>query len=456
MTDLDNLLSSQSDYFRSGATLPLAFRADALKKLLRTVRKQESVICRALSADLGKSRSESFLYEVEAALQEILYQITHLRSNAAPRLLPPSLLFLASVSCVYPSPRGSVLILGGWRSPFRQIIEPLATAVAAGNTVLIRPNPMAPKTAAVIRKLIAECFPPEQVACVPESVPDSALLAAKTDLIFLSGSAREGKKVMRHASEHLTRTVLSLSGKNPCIVDATANIKLAARRIVHGKFLCSGQTGTAPDYVLCDSRIRPLLIGAIVAEIKRQFGAHPLDSADYGRIVCRAQYDRLMGLIDERNVIVGGTGDPETLKIAPTLLDGIQWNSPIMQEEIFGPLLPILTYTDWEDVLPTLRKKPASPALYLFTQDPLHKKQLLSRFPAAGCGINDAVLSPATPAMPFAGIGESGMGAYRGREGFNEFSHKKTVLQKSTRIDLPIRFQPHVQAIEHMLRFVQK
>lgn len=455
MTDLNTILQSQRAYFDTGATLPIAFRARMLKRLFRAVHQNRAALTRALALDLGKSMSESRLSEIMLTLDEIAYQITHLPAFAAPKPTLPSPLLLPAIGMRKPSPFGNVLIVSPWNYPVLLTLVPLADAIAAGNTVIIKTSGKAPHVARMLRDILSQTFDEQYVAVLTggrEAHPD--LLSHRYDMIFFTGSKEGGKQVLRAAAEHLTPTVLELGGKSPCIVDASADIKLAAKRIVCGKFLNCGQTCVAPDYVLCDRKIRPLLIGALVAELKRQYGARPMESGEYGKIVSRAHYDRLMNLIDESKIIVGGVGDPETCKIAPTLLSGVKWSDAIMQEEIFGPILPILTWDDREEVIPLLRSKPAPLALYLFTSDRSFMKQIVSRLSFGGGCINDTVMHLLSPSLPFGGVGESGMGRYHGRAGFEAFSYDKSLLHSSTHIDLPIRYLPGRANLDAILRLI--
>lgn len=442
--NMDRILARQRRYFQSGATLPVSFRIRMLKKLRETVKKYEAEIALALKADLGKSEFESYMCETGLALSEISYLIRHVRGFAAKRGVRTPLAQFAAVSYQKPSPYGNVLIMSPWNYPFLLTIDPLADAIAAGNTAIVKPSAYSPATGEVVAKIIGECFPPQYVAAVTGGRKENAaLLEKKFDLIFFTGSQSVGKEVLRHTAETLTPVVLELGGKSPCIVDSTAKIVLAAKRIVFGKYLNCGQTCVAPDYLLCQSGIKDQLVREIGRQIKKQFGEKPLENPDYGRIVNRKHFDRLSGLIDRKKVVLGGQTDPDTLRIAPTVMDWVTWEDPIMQEEIFGPILPVLTFDTFEEVYSILADKPKPLALYLFSQDKRRVRQVTERCSFGGGCINDTVIHLATSHMGFGGVGESGMGAYHGRKGFDAFSHTKSIVDKKTWMDLPIRYQPY-------------
>ncbi len=444
MTTIDRLLSDQRAFFRTGATLPAAFRKEALTRLHRSVRAHEAEITEALRQDLGKSDYEGFLCEIGMTLTEITWMCRHLGRLAGKRRVRTPLGQFPSASCTLASPYGNVLIMSPWNYPFLLTMEPLTDAIAAGNTVILKPSAYSPATSAVVEKIVAECFDPRHVAVVTGGRKENAaLLDRKFDLIFFTGSQAVGKEVLRHAAEHLMPAVLELGGKSPCIVDETADLALAARRIVFGKFLNCGQTCVAPDYILCDARVRDRLAQDLCSEVKRQFGEDPLRNDDYGRIISEKHFDRLTGLIDPAKVILGGKNDRASCRIAPTIMTDVAWDDAVMQEEIFGPILPILTYERFEDVYDLLwdREKPL--ALYFFSSDRQRIREVPRRLRYGGGCINDVIIHLATSEMPFGGVGESGMGSYHGRAGFEAFSHRKAIVDKKTWLDLPMRYQPY-------------
>ena len=309
---------------------------------------------------------------------------------------------------------------------------------------MVKPSAYAAASGALLAKMIGECFPPEYVAVVTGGREENAaLLEEKFDFVFFTGSQAVGREVLRHTAERLTPAVLELGGKSPCIVDETARLPLAARRIVFGKYLNCGQTCVAPDYVLCHSSVKDRLAELLCREVRRQYGENPLRNPDYGRIVNEKHFHRLLGLIDRDKTILGGQSSPETLQIAPTILDNVAESDPVMQEEIFGPILPILTYDHFDGLYERLADKPKPLALYLFSEDRSRIREAMGRFQFGGGCVNDVVIHLATSAMGFGGVGESGMGAYHGRAGFEAFSHYKSIVDKKTWMDLPMRYQPY-------------
>ena len=450
--NLDCLLESQRRFFDTGATLPVNFRIQMLKKMYTSIKKYETEISKALTADLGKREFEGYMCETGLVLSEISYLIRHTRKFAKNHTVFTPLAQFAAHSYKKPSPYGNVLIMSPWNYPLLLTIDPLADAIAAGNTAIVKPSAYSPATSAIIEKIISECFPPEYVAVVTGGRKENAaLLEKKFDFIFFTGGSTVGKEVLRHTAETLTPVVLELGGKSPCIVDSSAKLKLAAKRIVFGKYLNCGQTCVAPDYVLCERSIKDQFIREVCAEITRQFGTDPLENPDYGKIINEKHFDRLLGLIDRNKTVTGGTSSRETLRIAPTVLDNVTWNDPVMQEEIFGPILPVLTFDHYEELVPLLNGKPKPLAFYVFSQNKQHIRELTSRCSFGGGCINDVVIHLATSEMGFGGVGESGMGSYHGKQGFNAFSHTKSIVDKKTWMDLPMRYQPYHKLYRKLL-----
>jgi len=323
-------------------------------------------------------------------------------------------------------------------------MDPIVDAISAGNTIVVKPSAYSPATSEIVSKILTECFPPEFVTIVTGGRKENAdLLKQKFDLIFFTGSQAVGKEVVRNAAEHLTPTILELGGKSPCIVDKTANIKLAAKRIVFGKYLNCGQTCVAPDYILCDKTIKDKLVEEIIKQTKIQFGDHPLENENYGKIINEKHFNRICELINQDKVVLGGKSNHDTLKIEPTVMDKVTWKDPIMQEEIFGPILPILTYDDFDKIYSLLDNKPKPLALYLFSTNQKNIHAITERCSFGGGCINDTIIHLATSEMGFGGVGESGMGSYHGLDGFTAFSHTKSIVHKSNMIDLPMRYQPY-------------
>lgn len=447
------VLESQRRFFSTGKTLPRAFRAKALEDLQNAILRHEEEINAALKADLGKGAVESYMCETGMTLSELSWMRRHLAGLMRGHTVMTPLAQFAAHSFRSPSPYGNVLIMSPWNYPLMLTLEPLIDALAAGNTAVVKPSAYAPATSAVIQKLIAECFDPEYVFVVTGGrAENQALLNQKFDKIFFTGGKAVGREVLRHAAEYLTPVTLELGGKSPCIVDATANIRLAAKRIVFGKYLNCGQTCVAPDYLYCEASIRDELVQAIREEITAQFGAAPLQNENYGKIINQKHFERILGLIDPAKVVAGGNADAQTLRIAPTVMTDVTFDDAVMGEEIFGPILPVLTWNSLDEAIAQVESRPHPLALYFFTSSSANRKQVLSRCRFGGGCINDTIIHLATSAMPFGGVGESGMGGYHGKAGFEEFSHTRSIVDKKTWIDLPMRYQPYTGLKDRMIR----
>ncbi len=430
-------------YYESGQTRSPAARIEALKKLQNALRRHEAALLRALEQDLGKSAEEAYMTEIGFVYAELRHAIHHLRGWSHPRFALASVAQMPARGRVLRDPYGVALILAPWNYPLQLSLAPLIAAVAAGNCAVLRPSSQAPKTAEAMAAVLRESFRPEHVTLsLGDSRAASALLALPFDKIFFTGSPAVGREVMRAASERLIPVTLELGGKSPVIVAADADIPLAARRIVFGKFLNAGQTCVAPDYVLVAKSIENALLTSLCAEIARQYGASPLESPDLPTIVSSRHFDRLTGLMEGGRLICGGQTDARLRKIAPTVLTGVSPDAPVMQEEIFGPILPVLTFRTMEDALTMVRARPAPLALYLFTQDKDAARRVMRDLPFGGGCVNDCVVHLASARLPFGGVGQSGMGSYHGRAGFDCFSREKSVLIASERFDVPVRYAP--------------
>lgn len=456
--NIENILEEQRKYFLTGKTLPVKHRIEHLKKLYEAIKGSEKEICMALKADLGKSEYESYMCEVGMALSEISHLIRHTEAYAKERRVRTPLAQFPSKSYIKPCPYGNTLIMSPWNYPFLLTVDPLATAIAAGNTAIVKPSAYSPATTEIIAKIIGECFPPEYVAVVTGGRKENAaLLEQKFDFVFFTGSQAVGKEVLRHTAEHLTPAVLELGGKSPCIVDDTADIKIAAKRIVFGKFLNCGQTCVAPDYILCHKSIKERFIDEVKLQIEKQYGENPLLNSDYGKIVNEKHFERLLSVIDESKVVHGGGHDRAALRIEPTVMDKITWEDAVMGEEIFGPVMPILTFEGYEELYSMLNSKAKPLALYIFSRDKKRIKEATERLSYGGGCVNDTIIHLATSEMGFGGVGESGMGAYHGKVGFDAFSHLKSIVNKRCWLDLPMRYQPYKSAFyEKLLRFFLK
>lgn len=455
--EIKDILQQQNHFFSSGKTIPAEFRLKQLESLKEAMIRHEADLAAALKEDLGKSRMESYMCEIGLTLSELTWMQKHLRSlMRSKRVSTPAAQFAAK-SFRSPSPYGTVLIMSPWNYPVLLTLDPLIDAIAAGNTAVVKPSAYAPCTFNVMKTMIEECFPAHYVAVVDGGrAENQALLQQRFDMIFFTGGKTVGREVLRHAAEYLTPVTLELGGKSPCIVDSTAKIRLAAKRIVFGKYLNCGQTCVAPDYILCDKRIRDELITAILAEIEKQFGKEPLKNPNYGKIINEKHFERILGLINGEKLVYGGQSEPESLRIAPTVLNNITWDDAVMGEEIFGPLLPILTFDTLNEALDTVESHPHPLALYFFSEDKAAQKKVLDTCRFGGGCINDTIIHLATSDMPFGGVGESGMGSYHGRVGFETFSHYRSIVDKKTWMDLPIRYQKYTGLKEKMMRMFLK
>lgn len=455
--EIKDLVTRQRKYFQTGATLPVSVRVDALKRLYGVISGCEKEIHTALKRDLGKSGFESYMCETGLVLEEISYMLKHIHRFAREKNVRTPLAQFHSRSFKKPSPYGVTLIMSPWNYPFMLTLSPLVDALAAGNTAVVKPSAYSPHTSDVILQILSQCFDPEYVAVVTGGrTENTCLLREHFDYIFFTGSQFVGKEVMRNAAEHLTPVTLELGGKSPCIVDKSADIKLAARRIVFGKYLNCGQTCVAPDYIYCHRSVKDRLVKEVQKQIQKQYGKQPLRNPNYGKIINEKHFDRLLGLIDKNKTVHGGDSDRHALRIEPTVLDNVTFADAVMQEEIFGPIMPILIFDSMDEVIHNINAMPHPLALYLFTSDKAAAKKVTSRCGFGGGCINDTIIHLATTEMGFGGFGESGMGSYHGKVGFDTFSHYKSIVDKKTWIDLPMRYQPYRKLHEKMIRFFLK
>lgn len=433
------LVEKQRRYYADGATLPIGQRIAALKKLRQALIENERPIAEALCRDLGKSDEESYMCETGLVVSEISYLLRHIRWWTKEKRVATPLAQFASRSYQKPAPYGVTLIMSPWNYPLLLTLDPLADALAAGNTAIVKPSAYSPATGALLQRLLGGLFPEEYVAVIPGGREENGyLLEQKFDRIFFTGSKAVGRTVLEQAAKHLTPVTLELGGKSPCIVHADADLKLAARRIVFGKYLNCGQTCVAPDYVLCEKSVKDAFLKHVKEEIRRQYA----DGA-CGRIINRKHFDRILGLIDPNKVVAGGGSDADTLQIEPTVMDYVTWEDRVMQEEIFGPVLPVLTYDSIEEVLEAVNGHDKPLALYIFARDKRFIRRVTGRCAYGGGCVNDVVIHLATSHMGFGGVGESGMGAYHGKAGFDAFTHYKSMVDKKTWIDLPMRYRPY-------------
>ena len=442
--EISRIVEEQRAYFMSHATMDVAGRRAALDRLYDVVRAHEDDIAAALHEDLGKSHDESYMCEIGLSLSEIRYQRAHVSRWAKRRSRATDLANAIATSHVERVPYGVTLVMAPWNYPFLLTLEPLAGALAAGNTVVVKPSAYAPASSAVLRKICEEAFSPRLV-CVVEGgrAENEALLDQRWDNVFFTGSVSVGKLVMRRAAEHLTPVTLELGGKSPCIVEASANLAVAAKRIAFGKWLNVGQTCVAPDYLLVDRRVKDELVELLRREARAMYGERALENPAYGKMVNRKHFDRVLGLIDQKKVVMGGGSDEEGLRIEPTIMDGVTPDDAVMGEEIFGPVLPVIAYDDLEQALRFVEDRPTPLALYLFTQDRALARRVMRDVPFGGGCVNDTIMHLATSHMGFGGMGNSGMGSYHGRKSFETFTHEKSVVSKATFFDAPFRYQPY-------------
>ncbi len=454
---MKELVQKQRRFFNTSATMNIGFRVQALEKLKRCIRNYEKEIICALQKDLGKSSFESYMSEIGLVLNEITYMQRHIYKFSKEKTVHTPLAQFHSRSFVKPSPYGVVLVMSPWNYPFLLTIEPLVDALAAGNTVILKPSAYSVYTSEILSKMIKECFDEKYVAVVSGGREENIeLLEQHFDYIFFTGSQSVGKQVMKKASEFLTPVTLELGGKSPCIVDKSADIKRSVKRIVFGKYLNCGQTCVAPDYIYCHRSVKDKFLKELKKQIQKQYGEHPLENNSYGKIINKKHFERILNLIDKDKVIYGGNFDKKTLKIEPTVLDHVTFADEVMQEEIFGPVLPILTFDHIEEVIQNLYTMPKPLALYLFTKDKKIVRKITSRCAFGGGCINDTIIHLATSEMAFGGVGESGMGSYHGKAGFDTFTHYKSIVDKKTWLDLPIRYQPYKKNYYKILRTILK
>lgn len=452
--DFEALIRRQREFFDTGATKSTAFRRCALASLRKAVTERQDSIAAALHADLHKSACESYLCETGLVLSELSYMEKHLERLARVRHVKTPLAQVPADSFVMPEPLGTALIMSPWNYPFLLSLDPLIGALAAGCCAVLKPSAYAPATSRLLKELVESCFPAKYVAVAEGGrAENAALLDLKFDAIFFTGSVNVGRLVMEKAARYLTPVTLELGGKSPCIIDETADLPLAARRLAFGKYLNAGQTCVAPDYVLVQESVRDALLALLPEQIASFFGDDPLAYPDYGRIVNERHYRRLMGLMESGRPVCGGTGCEETLQIAPTVLTDVSPDSPIMGEEIFGPILPVLSYRTLDEAVAFVRARPKPLALYLFTADAKTEARVLRDCSFGGGCVNDTVIHLATSEMPFGGVGESGMGSYHGRRSFDTFTHYKSIVRKSGALDLPLRYHPYT---EEKFRFIKQ
>jgi len=454
MNKISGILQKQRDFFSSGVTKDLALRIELLKTMERWVSRHDEDIMAALKVDLNRAPFEAYATEVGTVLDEIRHTLCHIRCWNRPKYVLSNIKNFPSSGRIYPEPYGVTLIMSPWNYPFLLTATPIIAAVSAGNCAIVKPSAYSPASSSLIAKMCAEVFDPQHVAVIEGGREENeALLDEQYDLIFFTGSTAVGKTVMQAAANHLTPVILELGGKSPCIVDETANLKLAAKRIVWGKFVNAGQTCVAPDYVLAHESIKQKLIGEMKIAIQSMYGARPHESPNFPKIINEKHFRRLLGLLAGETIVMGGASNPATLQIEPTLLDEVKWDAPVMSEEIFGPIMPVLTYANIESAVKIINSRPKPLAGYLFTSSKKAERYFLRNVSFGGGCINDTIVHLSVPRLPFGGVGASGMGCYHGKAGFDAFTHYRSVLHKSKYIDLPLRYPPYA---DYALKLLKK
>ncbi len=443
-TSLQALLKSQQLFFASGKTRNLLFRKEALKKLRSAILMHEEELYEALHKDLHKSPFESYATEIGFVLDELRFHLKKLHKWVKPKRVSSSIVSFPARGYKTNEPLGTVLIIAPWNYPFQLMIAPLIGAISAGNTVIIKPSEIAENTALVIEKIINSSFEKEYIHVVTGGVEISqTLLKLRFDHIFFTGSPRVGKIVMQSAAKQMIPVTLELGGKSPCIVDETAPLKLTARRIVWGKMLNAGQTCIAPDYLYVHEKIKEPLMKAIVAAIKKAYGEDARKSPDFPRIITRANMERLVTLLDGAKIVYGGHYDKDEKYFEPTILDEVNFDLPVMQQEIFGPVLPVISFQNPDEVISRVNARPRPLALYIFSKSHSFQKKIIDSIPAGGVTVNDTLMHIASNKLPFGGVGNSGIGKYHGYFSFETFSNAKPVVYRGTWLDIPIRYAPY-------------
>lgn len=443
MNSIKTIINNQKLYFSKEKTRDISFRKKQLEKLYKSIKQHENEILIALKSDLNKSAFEAYETEIGMVYEELKFMLKNIKNFSKPRRIKTPLMHFPSKSYQYQDPYGCVLIMSPWNYPFQLTLVPLIGAIAAGNCAVVKPSNYAKETSRVILKILSE-FPQEYIAVVEGGRDvNNALLEEKFDYIFFTGSPLVGKLVMEKAAQHLTPMTLELGGKSPCIIDETAKIDLAAKRVTWGKLLNSGQTCVAPDYIIVHESIKNEFINALKKYIEVFYGKNPEKNPEYPKIINKIHFDRLSELINNSENVYGGKTNSETYQIAPAIIDNCQWDSLVMKDEIFGPILPIISYNDLDEIIKQINSRPKPLALYCFTESKtIENKVLKSVLYGGGC-INDTVLHLANPYLSFGGVGESGLGKYHGKESFYTFSHTKSVLKRGTSSDINLRYAPY-------------
>ncbi len=449
------IVTEQRLFFNTNQTKNLSFRLEQLNILKQSILDNEVSIKKALKADLNKPELESYITEIGICLEEIKYALKHLKSWTKPKKVSTPLPYLPASSKIHSEPLGVVLIIGAWNYPLQLVISPLVGAIAAGNCAVLKPSEIAVNTSNLLAEIIDKYFDSSFISVVEGGKEvTQQLLAEKFDHIFFTGSTQVGKSIMGAAAKQLTPVTLELGGKSPCIVDTDTHLEHTARRIVWGKFLNAGQTCVAPDYLLVDKTIKQKLLQQIKQTIQEFYGTTPETSPDYARIINQHHFTRLAELLKTGKIIIGGETNSTQLYIAPTVIDAITPEDLVMQEEIFGPILPVLEYNNLEEAIAFVNAKPKPLALYFFSNNKQHQQQILQETSSGGACLNDTIVHMAFAGLPFGGVGNSGIGKYHGKASFETFSHQKSVLNKSFWFDIKLRYAPYQGKLKLLKRLI--
>lgn len=450
---IQDIIQKQRAFFSTGKTKNIDFRLEQLARLKKAVKDRESQIIKALKQDLNKSEFEAYATEIGFLYEEINSMMKHLQTWAKPKKVKTPITHAGASSYIYPEPYGTALIIAPWNYPFQLQLAPLVGAMGAGNCAVLKPSELTPAVASLLSELVRSTFDKEYVTVIEGGVETSqALLEEKWDYIFFTGSVAVGRIVMQAAAKHLTPVTLELGGKSPAIVEEDANLEIAAKRIVWGKFTNAGQTCVAPDYLLIHSKVKDEFIRLFQRYITEFYGENPLESEQYSRIVSERHFQRLAGFLNDGKTMIGGQYNQGNLSISPTLLDGVTWDCPIMEDEIFGPILPVMEFHSFEEIVGHVRHSPNPLALYYFSESSQKQERILQSISFGGGCINDTIMHLANPNLPFGGVGNSGIGSYHGKSSFDVFTHHKSVLKQTSKIDPPFRYP----SFKYGLKFLKK